>query len=184
MEEASAGVGMLGLQETAAQAFFDATPVAGTGTGTPVPEKEVDEAANPPHARADASPENVSQETPAARTKEGDRGEVSVTLGAAAKSALGGRTFTALTGPNIGSQSSGSHLHKEWDDTTSSTDSGETSEARVRNLTLADLNKQLATVRESLWNAGLQFVEAEKIVDVNLFLASDSFAGCSATPAR
>jgi hypothetical protein len=70
-------------------------------------------------------------------------------------------------------------------DTASSTGSGKASEARARNLTLVDLNKQLAIVRESLQNAGLQFVEAEKTIDVsNLFSASDSFAGCSVAPAR
>jgi hypothetical protein len=52
-------------------------------------------------------------------------------------------------------------------------------------LTLAELSKQLATVKESLGNAGLQFVEAEKTVNVsNLFLASNSFVGYSAMPAR
>jgi hypothetical protein len=105
------------------------------GTGTPVPEKEVDEAADPPHARADAGPENVSQETLAARTEEGDHDEVSVTPGVATKSASGG------TGSSVGSQSSASQLQKEWVDTTSSAGSGETNEAGARNLTLPDLNK-------------------------------------------
>jgi hypothetical protein len=115
----------------------------------PAPEKEVDEAINPPHAGADAGPGNVSQETPAAQAEEVDRGEAFVIPGAATKSASGGRTFTALTGSCTGSQSSISRLQKEWVDTTSRAGSG-ASEARARNLTLADLNKQLATVRESL----------------------------------
>jgi hypothetical protein len=53
----------------------------------PVPKMEVDKAANPPHAGVDADPEKVSQETPAARTEEGDYGKASVTPGAAANNA-------------------------------------------------------------------------------------------------
>jgi hypothetical protein len=81
-----------------------------------------------------------------------------------------------LTGSGIGSQSSASQLQKEWADTASSAGSGETSKTRARNLTLAELSKQFATVKESLGNAGLQFVEAERTVNVsNFVLASNSF---------
>jgi hypothetical protein len=178
-------VGTLGPQDTIVQASFDAAPALGTGTGTLAPEKQVGEATDPPHARADASLGNVSQETFAARTKEDDCGEASITPRAAAKGALGGRTITAPTGSSAGSQSSASQLQKEYVDTASSAGSSEASEARARNLTLADVNKQLATIRESLQNAGLQFVRAEKTVDVsNSILASDSFVGYSAMPAR
>jgi hypothetical protein len=88
------------------------------------------------------------------------------------------KTFTALTGSGIGSQSSASQLQKEWADTASSAGSGETSKTRARNLTLAELSKQFATVKESLGNAGLQFIEAERTVNVsNFVLASNSFVG-------
>jgi hypothetical protein len=80
-----------------------------------------------------------------------------------------------LIGSGVGSQSSTSQLQKEWADNAS----------RARNLTLAELSKQLANVKESLGNAGLQFVEAKMIVNVsNMFFASNSFVGYSAPPAR
>jgi hypothetical protein len=116
MEEASAGVRTLEPQEAAARASSNAAPAPAMETGTPAPGMEVDKAADPPHAGADAGPEKVSQETPTARTEEGDCGEASVTPGAAAKSASGGRTFMAPTGSSVGSQSSASQLQKEWAD--------------------------------------------------------------------
>jgi hypothetical protein len=178
-------MGTLGPQDTIVQASSDAAPALGTGTGTPTPEKQVGEAADSPHARANASLGNISQETSAAQTEEDDCGEASVNPRAAAKGALGGRTITTPTGSSAGSQSSASQLQKECVDTASSAGSSEASEARARNLTLEDVNKQLATIRESLQNAGLQFVRAEKTVDVsNSISASDSFVGCSAAPAR
>jgi hypothetical protein len=105
MEEALAGVGTLEPQETAARASSDVAPTLGTETGTPVPEIEVDKFADPSHAGADAGPEKVSQEPPAARTKEGDRSEASVIAGAGPKSTSGGRASTAPTGSSVGSQS-------------------------------------------------------------------------------
>jgi hypothetical protein len=178
MEETPAGAGTQERQEVAAQASSDTAPVLGAGTDTLAPKKKVDEVADPPHAGADAGPGNVSRETSAARTEEVVRGEVSVTPGAAAKSVLGGRTFMAPTGSSAGTQSSASWHQKEWADMASSAGSSEASEARAGTLTLADLSKLLTAVRESLRNASLQFVEAEKTVDVsNLFLASHAFAG-------
>jgi hypothetical protein len=115
----------------------------------------------------------------------GDRGEASITPGVATKSASGGKTIAALTGSGAGSQSSASQLQKEWADTASSAGSGKTSRTRGRNLTLAELSKQLATVKVSLGNVSLQFVEAEKTINVSdLFSASNSSAGCSTAPAR
>jgi hypothetical protein len=185
MKEASDGAETLEPPEIAAQASSNAAPVPGTEAGTPVPETEFDKATDPPHAGADADPEKVSQETPAARTEEGNCGKVSVTPRAAAKSTSGGKTFTASIGSGAGSQISASQLHKELADTASSAGSGETIKTRAKNLTLAELSKHLATVKVPLGNVGLQFVEAEKTINVsNLFLASKSFAGCSATPAR
>jgi hypothetical protein len=155
MGEASADAETLDPPETAARASSDVALAPGTKIGMPVPEMVVDKAADPPHAGADANPEKVSQETPAAQTEEGNHGEASVTPGTAAKSASGGKTFTSLTRSGVGSQSSASQLQKEWVNTASSTGSNETSKTRARNLTLAELSKQLAIVKESLGNAGL-----------------------------
>jgi hypothetical protein len=50
---------------------------------------------------------------------------------------------------------------------------------------LAELSKQLSTIKASLGNVSFQFVEAEKTINVSdLFLASVSSAGCSVVPAR
>jgi hypothetical protein len=114
MEETLAGMGALGPEKIAAQASSDIATERGMGTDTPMPKKEVDEVADPPHAEADAGPGNLSQETPAAQTEEVDRGEASITPGAATKSSLGWRTFTAPAGTSVGSQSSASRLQKEW----------------------------------------------------------------------
>jgi hypothetical protein len=74
------------------------------------------------------------------------------------------RLRPAPTGASAGSHSFAVRLQKEWANTASSAGSGE---AGAKTLTLKELSKQLATIRELLWNAGLQFVEAEKTVDVS-----------------
>jgi hypothetical protein len=185
MKEASAGAETLEPPEMAVQASSSTAPALGTKAGTPVPGMGIDKVADPPCVGTGADPEKVSKEILAARTGEGDRGEASVTPGASAKSTSGGKTFAASTGSGAGSQSSASQLQKEWVDTASSAGSGRTSRTRGGNLTLAKLSKQLATVKSSLGNVSLLFIEAEKTINVSdLFLASDSSAGCSTLPAR
>jgi hypothetical protein len=110
MEEASVGIGTLESPEIAARAPSDDAPALGMETSMRMPETEVDKAVDPPHAGADADPEKVSRETPTAQAEERDLDEASVTPGEAAKSASGGRTFTASIGSSVGSQSSASQL--------------------------------------------------------------------------
>jgi hypothetical protein len=185
IKEASAGAEILEPLEVAAQASSSAAPAPGMKATMLVPGAEIDKVADPPCFGTDADPEKVSQEIPTARAEEDDRGEASITPGAAAKSALGGKIFATSTGSGASSQSSASQLQKEWADTASSAGSGGTSRTRGGNLTLAELSKQLATVKASLENVNLQFIEAEKTVNVsNFLLAPNSFAGCSAMPAR
>jgi hypothetical protein len=139
---------------------------------------EIDKAADPPCFGTDADPEKVSQEIPTTRAQEGDRGEAYITPGAAAKSASGGKTFAASTGSGASSQSSANQLQKEWADTASSASSGGSRKAKGDNLTLAELSKQLSTIKASLGNVSFQFVEAEKTINVSdLFLALVSSAG-------
>jgi hypothetical protein len=116
MKEASTGAKTLEPPEVAVEASSNAEE-AMKEADTPMPGMEIDKAADPPRVGTDADPEKVSQEIPAAWAGEGDCGEVSVTPGAAAKSASGGRTFAASTGSGAGSQSSASQLEKEWADT-------------------------------------------------------------------
>jgi hypothetical protein len=113
----------------------------GTKAGMPVPGTEIDTTADPPHFKADAGSEKVSQEAPTTRAGEGNRDKASITPGAAAKGALGGKILAALTGSGASNQSSASQLQKEWADTASSTGSGGSRKDKGENLTLAELSK-------------------------------------------
>jgi hypothetical protein len=135
MKEASADAETLEPPKMVARASSSAAPTPGMKAGMPVPDMEIDKAADPPCAGTDADPEKVSQENPAARIGEGDHGEASVIPGVDAKSASGGKKFTASTGSGAGSQSSTSQLQKEWAATASSAGSGGTGRTRGGNLT-------------------------------------------------
>jgi hypothetical protein len=79
------------------------------------------------------------------------------------------KVLAALTRSGVSSQ-------REWADTASSAGPEGSHEAQGGNLTLAELSKQLSTVRTSLGNVSLQFIKAAKTVDVSvMFLAFDFF---------
>jgi hypothetical protein len=79
-----------------------------------------------------------------------------------------------LTGSGASSQSSANQTQKEWADTASSAGSGGGRKAQGKNFTLSELSMQLSTVKMSLGNINLQFVKAEKTVNVSdMFLAFD-----------
>jgi hypothetical protein len=178
IKEASAGAGTLEPPEVVAQASSSHVPAPGKKTGMPIPRTEIGATADPPRFGADAGSEKASQGAPTARVGEGNHSEASTTPGAAAKGALGGKILVALTGSGASSQSSASQLQKEWADTASSAGSGESRKAKGDNLTLAELSKQLSTIKASLGNVSFQFVEAEKTINVSdLFLALVSSAG-------
>jgi hypothetical protein len=89
---------------------------------------------------------------------------------------LGGKVLASSTGSGVSSQSSTGQLQKEWADTASSAGPEGSREAQGGNLTLAELSKQLSTVRTSLGNVSLQFIKAAKTVDVSvMFLTFDFF---------
>jgi hypothetical protein len=106
---------------------------------------------------------------------ESNRSEASTTPGVVAKGASGGKVVVASTGSSASSQSSASQLQKEWVDTASSAGSSESRKAKGKKLTLAELSKQLSTVKASLGNVSFQFVEAEKTVNVSDMLLAFSF---------
>jgi hypothetical protein len=152
MKETPAGAETLEPSEVVAQASSSTIPTPGTKADIPVPRMEIDTAANPPRFRADAGSEKASQGAPTACAGEGERGEASTTPGAAAKGASGGKILAASTGSGASSQSSASQLQKEWADTASSASSGGSRKTKGENLTLAELSKQLATVKASPGN--------------------------------
>jgi hypothetical protein len=142
----------------------------------PTPEMEIGTAADPPLFGAAFGSEKASQGAHTARTMEIDRSKASITPKAAAKGASRGKILAASTGSGASSQSSANQLQKEWADTASSIGSTRGHKAKCENLTLAKLSRQLSTVKASLGDVNLQFVEAEKTVNVsNMFLAFGFF---------
>jgi hypothetical protein len=136
-----------------AQASSNPVPVPGTKTDMPAPGKEIGTAADPPLFGADAGSEKASQGAPTAWAGESNRREASTIPRAAAKgTSRGGEILAASTGSGASSQSSASQVQKEWADTASSAGSGGSRKAQSENLTLAELSKQLSTVKASLGN--------------------------------
>jgi hypothetical protein len=107
---------------------------------------------------------------------EGECSKASPPPGAVTQGASGGKNLAASARSDASSQSFASQLQKEWADTTSSAGSGGGLKAQGNHLTLAELSKQLSTVRTSLGNVNLHFLKAEWIIDVsNMFLAFNFF---------
>jgi hypothetical protein len=72
--------------------------------------------------------------------------------------------------------SSASQLQQEWADTTSSVEAGGKLKVQGSKPTLAELNKLLSIVKESLQNVGLQFLDAAWTTNVSAVpLAFDFF---------
>jgi hypothetical protein len=145
-------------------------------TDAPAPEMETGVTTGSLFFGATSNPERASHGAHDARMVESNRGEASPTPRAAAKGASGGKALTTSTGSGVSSQSSAGQLQKEWADTASSAGPKGSRESRGGSLTLAELSKQLSTIRTSLENAGLQFTDAAKTVNVSvMFLAFDFF---------
>jgi hypothetical protein len=105
-----------------------------------------------------------------------EHGETSPAPEVAAKDASGGKAPATTAGSGVGSLSSASQLQQEWADTASSVDAGGKLKVQGSKPTLADLNKQFSTVKESLQNVGLQFLDAMRTTNVSIApLASDFF---------
>jgi hypothetical protein len=72
--------------------------------------------------------------------------------------------------------SSASQLQQEWADTASSADAGGKLKVQGSKPTLAELDRQFSVVKESLQNAGFQFLDAIQTTNVSITpLASDFF---------
>jgi hypothetical protein len=105
-----------------------------------------------------------------------EHGETSPAPEVAAKDASGGKAPATAAGSGVGSLSSASQLQQEWADTASSVDVGGKLKVQGNKPTLAELNKQFSTVKESLQNVGLQFLDAMWTTNVSITpLASDFF---------
>jgi hypothetical protein len=120
------------------------------------------------------NPEKVSHEAHDVRMVESERGEASSPPQAITQGAPEGKDPVAPAGSSVSSQSSAGQLQKEWADTASSARSGKGLKAQGNHLTLAELSRQLATVRTSLGNMNLQFLKGEQTIDVsNMSLSFD-----------
>jgi hypothetical protein len=64
--------------------------------------------------------------------------------------------------------SSAGQLQQEWADTASSGEASGKLNAQGNNLTLAELDRQLSAVKESLKNVNLQFLEASQTTVVSI----------------
>jgi hypothetical protein len=105
-----------------------------------------------------------------------EHGETSAAPEVAIKDASGGKAPATAAGSSVGSLSSASQLQQEWADTASSVDAGGKLKVQGSKLTLAELNKQFSTVKESLQNVSLQFLDAMRMTNVCIApLASDFF---------
>jgi hypothetical protein len=95
---------------------------------------------------------------------------------AVTRGASSGKALVTVAGSSIGSLSSASQLQQEWADTASSADAGEKLKVQGSKPTLAELDKQFTIVKESLQNAGFQFLDAIRTTNVSTTpLASDFF---------
>jgi hypothetical protein len=92
------------------------------------------------------------------------------------KGASSGKALATAAGSSIGSLRSASQLQQEWADTALSADVGEKLKFQGSKPTLAELDKQFTVVKESLQNAGFQFLDAMRTTNVSTApLASDFF---------
>jgi hypothetical protein len=83
------------------------------------------------------------------------------------KGTSSGKALVAVAGSSIGNLSSAIQLQQEWADTASSADAGEKLKVQGSKPTLAELDKQFTVVKESLQNAGFQFLDAIRTTNVS-----------------
>jgi hypothetical protein len=94
----------------------------------------------------------------------------------ATKDTSRGKAPAAVAGSGIRSLSSAGQLQQEWADTALSVKTRGKLKAQGSKLTLTELSKQFSTVKESLRNVSLQFLNAAWTTDVsNVSLAFDFF---------
>jgi hypothetical protein len=105
-----------------------------------------------------------------------ERGDDSPAPEVVIKGASSGKAPATVAGSGVGSLSSASQLQQEWADTASSADAGEKLKVQGSKLTLAELDKQFTVVKESLQNAGFQFLDVMRTTNMSTApLASDFF---------
>jgi hypothetical protein len=118
----------------------------------------------------------VSQGPLTTRVVGSEHGEASPALEVATKDTSRGKAPAAVAGSGVGSLSSAGQLQQEWADTASSVEAGGKFKAQGSKLTLVELSKQFSTIKESLRNVSLQFLDAAQTTDVsNMPLAFDFF---------
>jgi hypothetical protein len=110
-----------------------------------------------------------------ARAVGSEHSKASPALDAATKDASGEKILATAAGSGVGSLSSTSQLQQEWADTASSTETNGNIKAQGNSLTLTELSRQLSTIKESLRNVNLQFLEATRTTNVSSVLSAFDF---------
>jgi hypothetical protein len=98
----------------------------------------------------DSDSGEASQGPLTTRVARSERGEASPAPEVATKDASRGKAPATAAGSGVGSLSSASQLQQEWADTASSADAGAKLMVQGSKPTLAELNQQFSTVKESL----------------------------------
>jgi hypothetical protein len=132
-------------------------------------------AAGPPLCEAASDSGRAPQGLLTARAVGNEREEDPPTPDAATMGASREKVLATAAGSGVGSLSSASQLQQEWADTASSGEASGKLKAQGNNLTLAELDRQLSAVKESLKNVNLQFLEASQTTVVSIMLSAFDF---------
>jgi hypothetical protein len=163
------------LSEPAARASSSSEPTPIARAIMSAFETGIGAAAGPLLFGAASDSDKAPQGSPIAQAVGSDRGKASPAPKAATKDASGEKIPTTAAGSGIGSLISASQLQEEWADTGSSAEISGNLKAQGNSLTLAELSKQLSTIRELLRNVNLQFLEATWTTDVSNALSALDF---------
>jgi hypothetical protein len=141
-------------------------PMFGTGIGA---------AAGPLLFGAAFGSDKAPQGPLTARVARSEHDEAPLAPDTAAKGASGEKILVATAGSGTGSLSSASQLQQEWADTASNVKTRGKLQAQGNHLTLAELNRQLSVIKESLGNMNLKFLEASRTTAVSIMLLTLNF---------
>jgi hypothetical protein len=132
-------------------------------------------AAGPPLCGAASDSGRAPQGLLTARAAGNEHEEAPPAPDTATKGASGEKVLATAAGSGVGSLSSAGQLQQEWADTASSGEAIGKLKAQGNHLTLAELDRQLSAVKESLKNVNLQFLEALQTTVVSIMLSAFDF---------
>jgi hypothetical protein len=164
--ETSARIEVLEPPEPAAPSVQTIMSTFGTGTGV---------TAGPPLFWTASDLGRAPQGLLTARAAGSECAEAPPAPDTTTKGASGEKILVATAGSSAGSLSSANQLLQEWADTASSIKTSGKIKAQGNNMTLAELNRQLSAIKESLRNVNLQFLEASQTTIVSIMLSTFDF---------